>query len=262
MFSNLKDKNILVTGCNGQIGSKLCEELLKCGSNIFGIDFTDKNNDSKSFFYYKCDLTQEKDVKNVVNEIYGKIDTIHCLIHLAGIDYKIQKGSKNKEIVHDFNSLSNPSQVMESVNSNISMLYNTIYSLLSKFISQSESRIILIGSIYGSNSPDPNLYINENETFFYQKPVEYSISKSVFPILTKYLCCHYGKNGLIINNLEPHAIISNPDKQFLKNFKKLSPMKRICNVDEIIEFIIYLIISKCKYLNGETIKVDGGWTTH
>ena len=262
MFSNLKGRNIIVTGCNGLIGSKLCEELLRHGTNIFGIDFTNTKNIDKQFFFYKCDLTLEKNVNTIIDDIYKKVDNINCLIHLAGIDYKVLESVKNEKLVHNFDTLSDPYKVMKSVNSNISMLYNTIYSVLSKFLDQSESRIILMGSIYGSYSPNPNLYINQNETFFYQKPIEYSISKSVFPTLTKYLCCHYAKKGLIVNNLEPHAIISNPDNKFINNFKKLSPMKRICNIDEIIEFIIYLIISKCKYLNGETIKIDGGWSTY
>ena len=110
---------------------------------------------------------------------------------------------------------------MKTVNLNISMTYNIIYSLLSKFLEQTESKIILMGSIYGSYSPNPNLYINEDDTFFYQKPLEYSISKSVIPILTKYFCCHYAKDGLVINNLEPHAIISIPDSRFLENYHQL-----------------------------------------
>ena len=78
----------------------------------------------------------------------------------------------------------------------------------------------------------------------------------------KYLCAHYSNQGLVINNLEPHAIIKNPDEEFLKNFRQLSPIGRICTAEEIIDFIIYLISSKCTYLNGETIRIDGGWTSY
>ena len=151
---------------------------------------------------------------------------------------------------------------MKSVNANISMVYNIVYSLLSKFIVQKESRILLIGSVYGEYSPNPNLYKSSEAKYFYQKPIEYSLSKSIFPILTKYLCAHYSNKGLMVNNLEPHAIIKNPDQDFLKNFRELSPIGRICTVEEIIDLIIYLISSKCLYLNGETIRVDGGWTSY
>ena len=37
-------------------------------------------------------------------------------------------------------------------------------------------------------------------------------------------------------------------------------MERICKSSEIADLIKYLVLSKCFYLNGETIKVDGGWT--
>ena len=79
----------------------------------------------------------------------------------------------------------------------------------------------------GSISPNPNLYLDENGEKFFQKPIEYSISKSVFPIIAKYLCAHYGHKGLVINNVEPHAIIDEPKEDFLKNFEKISPMKMI-----------------------------------
>ena len=34
---NLKDKNILITGANGFVGSYLAEELINNGSNVHGL---------------------------------------------------------------------------------------------------------------------------------------------------------------------------------------------------------------------------------
>lgn len=255
-------KNIIVTGCNGLIGKSLCHSLNDEDINIFGIDFYDREIDNSKFFkFYKCDLTIEKNVNLIVNDIIQNVDNIDCLVHLAGIDYKVENNNKKFNFDIDHKSISKPEKVMKSLNANISMLYNIVYLLLPKLLKQSNSKIILIGSVYGSNSPNPKLYQSEDLKYFYQKPIEYSLSKSIFPTFAKYLCAHYANQGLVINNLEPHAIIENLDKQFLSNFKKLSPMGRICESSEIVDLIKYLIFSKCFYLNGETIKVDGGWTT-
>ena len=263
MSKDLKGRNIIITGCFGQIGSYLCKELINYDVNIFGIDYiNNKEQIHKKFCYYKCDLTKEEEVNLVINKIYKKTNRVDCLIHLAGIDYKIESGIEKESFDFDSKTISPPTQVMKSVNANISMVYNIIYSLLSRFLNQKESRIILIGSVYGEYSPNPNLYKSSNAKYFYQKPIEYSLSKSTFPILTKYLCAHYSSKGLTVNNLEPHAIIKNPDEEFLKNFRQLSPIGRICTAEEIIDFIIYLISSKCTYLNGETIRIDGGWTSY
>lgn len=261
-MKRLENKNIIVTGCNGNIGTKLCEELNKSNCRIFGIDYLEKNEQKfLNLEFYKCDLTKELDVNRAITNIYKKTNKIDCLIHLAGLDYKVESKEVNCFDL-DEHSISPPSKVMKSVSANVSMAYNIIYGLLSRFLKQDESRIILIGSLYGSVSPNPKLYMNEDSRYFFQKPIEYSISKSIFPNLARYLCSHYSKKGLIVNNLEPHAIIDNPNKKFLKNFKQLSPMGRICKSEEIIDLIIYLITSKCLYLNGETITIDGGWKTN
>ena len=263
MNYDLNEKNIIVTGCNGQIGDKLCQVLNTHNANIFGIDITKpKTKQNNGSIYYQCDLTNENQVNFIVNEIYKKVDNIDCLVHLAGIDYKVTSTLEKSEIDLDHNSISNPCNVIKSVNSNLGILYNILYGLLSRFLKQETSRIILIGSVYGSHSPNPNLYRSSDGKYFYQKPIEYSLSKAMFPTVAKYFCAHYADKGLIINNLEPHAIIDKPDDNFLANFKNISPMKRICKVEEIVDFIICMISTKCQYLNGETIRIDGGWTTY
>ena len=263
MNYELSGKNIIVTGCNGQIGGKLCQVLNTLKANIFGIDITKpKIKPIKRSMYYECDLNNENEVDIIVNEIYKQVENIDCLVHLAGIDYKVNSMSEKSEINLDHTSISDPYNVRKSVNSNLGILYNILYGLLSRFLKQETSRIILIGSVYGSYSPNPNLYRSSEDKYFYQKPIEYSLSKAMFPTIAKYFCAHYADKGLIINNLEPHAIIDKTDDEFLANFKKISPMKRICKAEEIVDFIICMISTKCQYLNGETIRIDGGWTTY
>ena len=44
MNYELRNKSVIVTGCYGQIGSKLCEELDKMSIQIFGIDFLEEKS--------------------------------------------------------------------------------------------------------------------------------------------------------------------------------------------------------------------------
>ena len=37
IFMSLKDKNVLITGADGFVGSYLAEELLKNGSEVYGL---------------------------------------------------------------------------------------------------------------------------------------------------------------------------------------------------------------------------------
>ena len=252
-------KNIIITGCNGLIGKSLCENLISKNFNIHGLDINQTVISNANFTFSKCDLSSYEETKEAINNIFDSCKEVASLIHLAGIDYKVDKlidKKSDKEFL-----ISEPHIALGSINKNISMVYNVIYSTLPKFIKQKKTRIVLVGSIYGSYSPNPNLYKDKNNEFFYQKPIEYSISKSTFPIIAKYLCAHYAKDGIKVNNFEPHAIIEKPEDNFINNFKKLSPMKRTCNVSEIVEAIIFLSSDRCDYLNGTTLRVDGGWNS-
>ena len=251
-------KNILITGNNGLIGKNISTNLLHKGHKIIGIDIS-KSATENDIDYYQCNLISHFDTENVLKKIFSKYKKIDCLIHLAGIDYKLEKA--NNQCLDNFLNISKPEIAMESINANLSMAYNIIYSLLPYFLNQNKGKIILAGSLYGSISPNPNLYLDKKGTPFFQKPIEYSISKSVFPILAKYFCAHYGNRGIVINNIEPHAIIDEPNKDFLRNFKNLSPMQRTCKTEEIVDFLTYLSLSNCDYLNGQTIKIDGGWSS-
>ena len=50
-------------------------------------------------------------------------------------------------------------------------------SLLPYFLKQKKSKIILAGSLYGSISPNPNLYLDKTGEPFFQKPIDFLIWK-------------------------------------------------------------------------------------
>ena len=114
-MNNTEIKNVIITGCNGLIGRQICKLLSDNKINIFGIDLEDKNTDlSKLSQFYSCDLTLERGVNSIVENIYKKVDNIDCLIHLAGIDYKVQE--KNKKMQ---NIIQNITQGLVSLKSNL-----------------------------------------------------------------------------------------------------------------------------------------------
>ena len=79
---------------------KFCKELNNYDVNIYGIDYVSiKEDNYKNFYYYQCDLTKEEEVNIVIERIYKKINKVDCLVHLAGIDYKIESGIKKETLI-------------------------------------------------------------------------------------------------------------------------------------------------------------------
>ena len=54
---------------------------------------------------------------------------------------------------------------------------------------------------------------------------------------------------------------NNHDKKFLDNFSKLSPIGRMCEVDELFGTFRFLASDDSAYMTGSTVVIDGGWTS-
>ena len=95
------NKNILITGAAGFIGSHLSEELLALGYNVTGIDNFDgfyakeikeKNLDAllrnKNFLFHKIDICDFRQLKPVFSET--QFDTVIHLAAKAGVRPSIE----------------------------------------------------------------------------------------------------------------------------------------------------------------------------
>ena len=60
-----------------------------------------------------------------------------------------------------------------------------------------------------------------------------------------------------VTNTKLHSKIKNKNK-ILKKRAKLIPMGRIGEIDEMVEYILFLISQKNSYLTNETVTVSGG----
>ena len=58
----------------------------------------------------------------------------------------------------------------------------------------------------------------------------------------------------------PHGIKNSHDKNFLKRFTNLSPMGRMCEVEEVVGPIIFLCSNSSSYMTGSCLILDGGWS--
>jgi nucleoside-diphosphate-sugar epimerase len=81
--------NVLVTGCNGFIGSRVTQTLLKEGYNVLGISMEEKSHlNHPSFRYISANITDCISIERIFQE-----NDISMVIHLAAIAHT-QKGQK------------------------------------------------------------------------------------------------------------------------------------------------------------------------
>jgi len=122
---------------------------------------------------------------------------------------------------------------------------------------QKYGNIINIGSIYGFTAPKFEIYDETEMT----TSVEYAAIKGAIINLTKYLASYLGKYNIRVNCISPGGVFDNQPKSFVKKYsQKVLLGERMANVDDLTGSLLFLLSDGLKYITGQNIIVDGGWS--
>ena len=92
-------------------------------------------------------------------------------------------------------------------------------------------------------------------------PVEYAAIKGAVINLTKYLASYLGKYNIRVNAISPGGIFDNHPESFVKEYcKKVVLGNRMANTDDLTGVLNFLLSDASKYITGQNIIVDGGFT--
>jgi NAD(P)-dependent dehydrogenase (short-subunit alcohol dehydrogenase family) len=95
----------------------------------------------------------------------------------------------------------------------------------------------------------------------------YSAAKTGLTGLTSHIAAQYGASGIRCNAVAP-GVIPTPmiagrmeDEKFRRMNQELTPHHRMGTVDDIASTIAFLCSPGGSFINGQTIVVDGGWSS-
>ncbi len=263
---NLNKKNIIITGGLGILGKTLTKDLASLGANVIVLDVQDKNQIKKvteyikfkdKIYYFKCDTSNKKSVKNIKKIIIKKFKYINVLINAASITDAVEK--KNNFNSTKFENFSFNSW-KRSISNNLNSLFLCSQIFGKELIKNKESVIINIGSTYGIVGPDQKIYKNNNiKKTFYKSP-SYPTTKGAVISFTRYLAAYWGHKGLRVNTVSPGGIFNNQNQSFLKKYSNKTLLNRMAKCEEISNVIVFLCSDKSSYMTGSNVVVDGGWT--
>ena len=129
-------------------------------------------------------------------------------------------------------------------------------------IKKKSGNIISIASIQGVVGNDKSIYKNSKfKGVQMSTPAVYSTSKSALIGLTRYLATYLGEFNIRSNSISPGGIKGGQNKRFNQNYSKKVPLKRMGEVNEIVQCVIFLSSNKSSYISGQNIIVDGGYTS-
>jgi NAD(P)-dependent dehydrogenase (short-subunit alcohol dehydrogenase family) len=95
----------------------------------------------------------------------------------------------------------------------------------------------------------------------------YSAAKGGLTALTMHIACQYGAQGIRCNAVAPGVTVTPmtegrlDDPMFKRINVEMTPHQRLGRVDDIASTIAFLCSPGGSFINGQTIVVDGGWSS-
>ena len=132
----MMNKNILVTGASGGLGSAIVRELLASGDTVCGLDLGAPPVEAEGYVHVKCDITDTESVRRAVKIVSERTDRLDAIVNAAGIMYF------GALVEHD------PERMDAIMSVNVGGM-NRVDTLFFPLLERAKGRIVNISSEYG-----------------------------------------------------------------------------------------------------------------
>ncbi|MET0387374.1 MAG: SDR family oxidoreductase [Polyangiales bacterium] len=237
----------IVTGASSGIGFRCATMLVEAGMNVLGVGRDEAKlrelhtaiGDPDRIATVAVDVTADDAPKKIVDAALSRWGRIDFLINNAGI------GS--------------PKPLHETDDATLDHFLGVMLRAPFRL-----ARDVIVHMKPGS------AIINVTSTFAVVGGLRggaYSAAKGGMTSLTTHIACQYGASGIRCNAVAP-GVIPTPMTQhrleneaFLKMNREMTPHDRMGTVDDIASTIAFLCSPGGSFINGQTIVVDGGWSS-
>ncbi|KYN04452.1 Tetratricopeptide repeat protein 27 [Cyphomyrmex costatus] len=241
-------KVVLITGASSGIGAATAVHLAHLGASL---SISGRNKDNLNKVAEQCgqskpfivtgELTNENDVKNIIDSTikhYGKLDV---LVNNAGI---LESGTIETTSLEQYDKI---------FNINVRSVYQ-LTTLAVPYLIKTKGNIINISSVNGIRS--------------FPGCLAYCMSKAAVDQFTRCVALELASKQVRVNAVNPGVIITNlhetsgmnPDqlKSFFERGKQTHALGRTGDVSEVAKTIAFLASDDASFITGATLPVDGG----
>lgn len=249
MYSVNNDVTI-ITGAAGGIGGEVAKAFVSLGSKLALVDISEKGllkmKESLSTFeteikIFPTDITDENSVIDTVNSIKEHFGRINNLINCAGISHL--------EPATEF-SVSAWDKVMDVNLKGTFMMCQKVGKVMLE--TDIKKRIVNFSSVRGLQGRIGDM--------------AYSPSKGAINMLTKSLAIEWAKEDICVNAVAPTFAKTNINSGILEDDEKRKwvldriPKGRLTELEEIASTVLFFCAPCSRFITGQILYIDGGWT--
>lgn len=249
---DLTGKVAIITGASSGIGTQLARAFAREGADVAilarryeKLEELSKEIESmgRKVLPVKCDVTNEENVRTAVKEVMEHFGKIDILVNNAGV---AAEGAVDSITEEEWDKV---------YNTNVKGVFFMTKHVAKVMIERKYGKIVNLASIYG---------ITGSKT----SPVHaYQASKGAIVNLTRGLAAYWGKFGITVNAVGPSLFETEMtqdglfEEQNLRMYNALVPLGRPGKPGELDGAVIYFASDASSYTTGQTLFVDGGWTS-
>ena len=242
----LKGKVALVTGGSRGIGRSVSYALahegavtvINCKNDNPAAEqlLTEIKSNSGTAYVLQGDVREHKAVDHIIKTILDRFGRIDILVNNAGVT--------KDSLLFDMAD-ADWRMVMDT---NIGGGYNCTKAVIRPMMLQNGGRIINISSIIAERPG--------------RGQSAYAASKGAINSFTKAMAVELAAKGITVNAIAPGFIMTDMSRQiperYQNSIRKLIPMKRVGDPEEIASLAVFLASDDASYITGEIINVHGG----
>ena len=238
---SFKNKNILITGASGTIGSELVKKFVSLGGNVLGTGTNVEKLDSLKKKYTnikikKFDISEHSRIEEFIDDV---------TLELEGLDILINNAGKNAD---NLSLRMKDEEWKKVVDINLTSTFLLTKHSIKKMLKNKFGRVVNITSVVGHTG-------NLGQS-------NYAASKAGMVAMSKSLAIEYAKKNITINCVSPGFIVSNMTMNIAEKVKlyltSRIPMGKLGNGEDVSNCVAFLSSEQASYITGETIHVNGG----
>ena len=239
-------KCALVTGGSRGIGKAICIQLAKDSDYHILINYN--SNEAAALETLEA-VKAEGNTGEIIQFNVTDGDTVKSKLEAwqeANKDAIIEVLVNNAGITKDGLFMWMPKEDWQDViNTSLNGFYNVTNAIIQKLLRNRYGRIVNVASVSGVKG-------TAGQT-------NYSAAKGALVAATKALAQEVAKRKITVNAVAPGFIKSDMTAELdEKELKKLIPLNRFGEAEEVAHAVSFLVSDKASYITGEVININGG----